>query len=177
MNKWIRHISLLMTIGSLTACVGVKDENLITTSYEAADTLLINTENNQSSHRVNLKKDKPIVVASFVNVDNMLESSRLGRIVSEQFSSRLSQQGYYIVELKLRKNIFIKNETGELLLSREIKDISKNHGAQAVVIGTYAAGDKYTYVSTRIVNPDNNMIIASHDYRLPMGRGTRRLLE
>lgn len=170
--------ALLLSLMLLTGCYGpVKDDNLVTKSYEAADAMILIGEENKSLHHARLDREKPIVVASFVSVDNMLESSRLGRIVSEQISSRLSQQGYYVVELKLRKNIFIKEQTGELLLSREVKDVSKNHGAQAVVIGTYAAGKSYVYVSSRIVKPDNNRVIASYDYRLPIGKDTREMLE
>ena len=175
----LNRTSVLLVVSILlSGCYGpVKDDNLVTKSYEAADSLLIISGKNKSNHQVVLDDDKPIVVASFVNIDNMLESSRLGRIIAEQVASRMSQQGYYVVELKLRKNIFIKEQTGELLLSREVKEVSKTHGAQAVVIGTYAAGKEYVYISLRIVTPENNKIIASYDYRLPIGADTQELLE
>ena len=168
-----KHIIIVFSIIGLTACqqnIVKKETNLFKESYKAADILLSGEDNR-------LDLEKPIIVASFVNVSNMNESSPFGRIVAEQFASRFSQKDYYVVELKLRKNIFIKEEAGEFLLSREGREITKNHNAQAIVVGTYATGKNNIYVTVRIVNPETNRIITSYDYRMDIGDDMKKMLK
>jgi len=168
-----KYIIVAFSAIVLTACQQdiIKEEaNLFEESYKVVDALL-------SVKDDKLDFEKPIIIASFVNVNSMEESSPFGRIIAEQFASKFSQKGYYVVELKLRKNIFIKEEAGEFLLSRETKEITRNHDAQAIVVGTYATGKNNIYVTARIVNPETNRIITSHDYRMTIGDDMKKLLK
>ena len=85
----------------------------------------------------------------------MLENGRvhgaapLGRTLSEMYASQLSSKGFNVKELKLRGSVYVKEGTGELLLSREIRDIAFNHNAALVLVGTYSAATQYTYVSMK----------------------------
>ena len=125
--------------------------------------------------RLPLSKDQPIIVASFVNVNNLSESSSFGRMIAEHVGSRLSQRGYKIVELKLRQSsIFMQEGKGEFMLRRDVKEISRMHNAAAVVVGTYASVrssaarhstvHEKIYISSRIVRSDDSTIISSCDY-------------
>lgn len=62
------------------------------------------------------------------------------------------------------------------MLSREIKDISQNHKAQAVVVGTYADSSSAVYVSAKIVSLANNSTMAAFDYVIPGNIDIRYLL-
>lgn len=150
----------------------IEDQDLVSSSYAAAEALAQKAAENGYL----LSGGKPILVASFVNVDDVRYSSTFGRMVAEQISSRLAQKGLKVMEVKLRDSLFIKEQTGELLLSREILDISKVHDAFAVVVGTYAEGKRTVYVTTKLVRADGNAIIGSYDYSLPVGVDTRQLL-
>lgn len=143
--------------------------NLVEVSYGAADTL-----NQNLGGR--LDSGKPVLSATFVNVDNMTDSSSLGRILSEQTASRFAQHGYTIVEAKLRNDIFIQEGGGEFMLSREIQALSKQHDAQAVIVGTYAVGKESVYISARVVRVTDNVVIGSHDYSIPMAKDIKAML-
>lgn len=138
-------------------------------NYAAVDAML-------GSAKIPLDKNLPIVVATLVNVDVLSESSRFGRIVSEQIGAHLAKLGYSVVELKLRGNIFVSQREGELLLSREVKDITLSHKAQAVVVGTYSEAQSFAYVNLKIVGVNSNVIVAAHDYALPIDGDVRALL-
>ncbi len=118
----------------------------------------------------------PFIVATVANIDQLEQSSTLGRLISEQVSSRLSQMGHQVVELKLRNGIYMKRNEGEFLLTREIKEVASAHRAQAVVLGTYAESASYIHVSLKLVNPANSMILSAHDYALPLDRQVRSML-
>jgi TolB-like protein len=135
------------------------DSEFIKANYAAADSLVKLSSNA-------LDKTAPIIVATLVNIDSLEQSSTLGRSVSEQVASRLANMGYMVKEVKLRGTLFVKSSTGELLLSRELKDISAFHKAQAVVVGTYSDAREYLYLNLKLVDADNN-IRSGYDYAIP----------
>lgn len=141
--------------------------NLITVNYRATDALM---------QGVVLGAGQPVLVATLVDQEDLGESSRLGRLFSEHIASRLSQLGVKVVELKLREQLFMKQSTGALLLSREVRDVSQAHNAQAVVVGTYTSSGQTLYVSLKLVRPEGNTVVSSHDYALPLNANIKGLL-
>ena len=119
----------------------------------------------------------PVLVATVVNVNDMARSAPLGRTLSEQYASHMAALGFNVKELKLRGDVFVKEGTGELLLSREIKDIARNHNASMVLVGTYSGAANFTYVSLKLVRTEDSRIVRGHDYALPNDRDVQRLLQ
>lgn len=144
------------------------DSQLIKANYAAAEALA-------KSVKVNLDKSAPVIVATLVNIDNLESSSTLGRMVSEQIVSRLSSIGYMVKEVKLRGSLFVKSSEGEFLLSRELKEISASHNAQAVVVGTYSDAGDWVYLNLKLIDI-HNIIIGAHDYVLPVTQPVGKML-
>ncbi len=146
---------------------GMPRTSIIVANHHAADMLLQNAP---------LDPGYPVLVATLVNVDRLGESSRMGRIFSEQIAGRLVQRGLLVTELKMRENLVMQREQGELLLSRELREVSRAHDAQAVVVGTYAVSATVLYVSIKLVKPDGNLVVAAHNYAVPIDENVRALL-
>ena len=146
---------------------GMSRTDLIEVNERATDALLVN---------VALDAGQPLLVATLVNVDRLNESSRLGRIFSEQIAGRMVQRGLRVTEVKLRDNLVLHREQGELLLSREVREVSQAQNAQAVVVGTYAVSASVVYISLKLVNPVGNQVIAAHNYAVPADENVRTLL-
>ena len=106
----------------------------------------------------------------------MRQSSDLGRIISEQVSSRLTQLGYQTKEMKFRGSFLVRQGAGEFVLSRALRDISQKQDAQAVVAGVYAVAHDGVYLTLRMIRATDSAVIASYDYRLPIGPDTAALL-
>ena len=141
--------------------------DLLDANYRAADQLL---------QTVRIDPAQPLIVATLVSVDRVHESSRLGRLFSEQIAGRLVQRGLNVVEPKLRETLAMQRDQGELLLSRELREVARSHAAQAVVVGTYAASATTLYVSLKMVVPTGNSVVAACDYALPLDDNVRTLL-
>ena len=120
--------------------------------------------------------DRPVLVATLVSVDQLGESSRLGRTITEQISGRLVQRGVLVIEPRMRASLAMSPAQGELLLSREVREVSRSHDAQAVLVGTYAVSVRSVYVSLKLVHPVGNVVVAAVDYTLPMSDNVRGLL-
>ena len=118
----------------------------------------------------------PVLVATVVNVNDLSRSAPLGRTLSEQYANNMAAIGFNVKEIKLRGDVFVKEGAGELLLSREIKDIARNHNASMVLVGTYSTAANFTYVSMKLVRTEDSRIIRGHDYALPNDRDVQRLL-
>lgn len=165
-------VALLMLTGCATANRTVMRNTLINRAGSAADELARTLE------KPIVPGAGSIIAASLVNVDDMQASSSFGRIVSEQIASALASAPYNfpVTEVKLRQSVFLKQQAGEFLLSREIVNVSKKHEAQAVLVGTYAVGHKSVFVSVRMVDPQTNMIVSSSDFTVPLDNNIRTLL-
>ncbi len=147
----------------------IEDADLIARSHSAADMLIASAGNGLST-------SQPILITSFADIDDLKSSSTFGRITGEQFGSQLSEKGYPVIEMKVRTSIFIKEKTGEFILSRELRKLSTLHDAQAILVGTYAVGKQSVYVTSKLIRTADNVIMSSYDYELPMGPNTKSLL-
>lgn len=182
--RWMRVLAKLLTAALFllvqSGCSGtsprkpdlVSADEFIAKIYAAVDHLVA---------QFDTRRDKevtkgPIIVATIVNIDELTESSRLGRTVSETIASRLSQRGYQVIELKLRGNIFVQRSQGELLLSRELRDISISHKAQAVVVGTYSTAKNFVHLNLKVISGDTQNIVAATDFGLPLDANTLAML-
>ena len=174
---------VLMVTGLLAACSDVytndaaymSEDNmpmvdLVGTSHQVVDRLV-------DTSQQFLDKGKPIIVASLVNVSDLQESSVLGRIVAEQIRSRLTQLGYVTQELRYRGSVLVRAGNGELVLSRDVKNISDVQQAQAVVAGVYAVAENNVYLTLRILRAEDGTVISSADYALPKGGDVTSVLD
>ncbi len=148
----------------------VQDTDLVAQSYTAAEALLTQVPWLGEQRQ-------PLLTGTFVNINDLRGSSGLGRMVAEQISSRFTQEGFTVIEMRLRQNVFIQETQGEFVLSREVRDLSRTHNVGAVIAGTYAVGRRNVYVNARLVRAADNLVLASYDYMIPLGPDTRALLE
>lgn len=126
---------------------------------------------------VPLDKERPVITASFANIDNLGSSSTFGRVASEIMASGLTRRGYKVVEVKLRNTLFIKQQAGEFMLSRHLKYVSAEHDAQAVVLGTYGIGGDSVYVSARLVRTTDGVVLGASNFSLPLTEDVEHLLD
>ncbi len=123
-----------------------------------------------------LQANQPLIMATLVDINVLEKSSTMGRMVSEQISAVFSQAGYRMIEMKFRDSVYMKRNEGEMLLTREITEVAKQHNAQAVVVGTYGTASDTIFINLKVVQPGTNLVLAAHDYALPMDNNVRAML-
>ncbi|WP_296000417.1 FlgO family outer membrane protein [Rugamonas sp.] len=137
----------------------VASNQFIASNYAAADGLL--TQLNGK-----LTADKPLIMATVVNIDALEQTSTLGRLVSEQISTRMAQGGLNMLEMKLRNSVYLKRNQGELMLTRELGEVAQSHNAQAIVVGSYAETSDMVFINIKVIQPNTNFVLAGQDYVL-----------
>ena len=173
----IRVMMLLFTMLVLTGCSTLGNNaqpeepkpDLSQLAHQAAQQMVANNPD--------LTRYSPMIAATFVSIDNLSQSSTFGRISSEIMASALAQQGMQVREVKMRDSMFIEESVGELILSRQVQRLSAQHNARSILMGTYAPGQDYLYVSARVVRAGDAMVLGSADFQLPLDNNMRSLLE
>ena len=178
-----RHLQICVcgaAIALASSCVPViepqptaeprKGVDLIGINYSAVEQLIGN-------HQGDLSSDKPILVASIVDIDNLELSSTLGRLIAEQVGSRLAQMGYLVKELKLRGQLLVREQSGEFVLSRDIKRIRGKYDAQTIVAGTFASGNNVVYINLRLIRAEDARVVSSVDYTIPIDQNVFSLID
>jgi len=148
----------------------ISSNQFINANYKAADALL-----QQLSGK--LVADKPLIVATMVNIDALDQTTTLGRLVSEQVSTRMAQGGLSMLEMKLRNSVYLKRNQGELMLTREIGEVATAHNAQAIVVGSYAETSDMVFINIKVIQPNTNFVLAGQDYVLAKEAIVRSMLQ
>ncbi len=173
MRKTFHWLAITIIAATLAACMSDPYEtgiDLITSTNRAAANNLIRMAGPE------INPSNNIIAASFASIDDLTESSTFGRVASQQLTSQFTAAGYSVVEMLLRNSVYISERQGEFLLSRAINEISAEHNAHLVLVGTYAVGESNVFVTAKLIRTADSVIIASHDYVLPYTRDMRTLL-
>lgn len=171
----IAVVGLALTLGGCATDFAAPSQarqgeiDFIAANYTAADNLL-------RLVAPKLPKGASVIMATVVNVDALESSSTLGRGISEQVTSRFSQAGYTMIEMKFRDSVYMKRNEGELMLAREVSHIAKTNNANAVIVGTYAEAGANVYVNLKVIDPNTDTVMAATDYMLPMTNDVRSML-
>ena len=162
--------SIVVLVALLCVCAGTERDayalccgsDLGDISYTAGDML----ERNLLYY---LDRTLPILSTSFVNLDNLKETSAFGRLVGVQIASRFSQHGYRVIDIRLSNGkVLVQERNGELVLSRDMKRINNCQDAQAILVGTYTIAGNRAFVSTRLVSTLDNAILSSYNFSIKM---------
>ncbi|NOT16860.1 MAG: hypothetical protein HOP20_02180 [Sulfuriferula sp.] len=176
MKTIVKVMALSVALG-LSGCASqntvadtqASETDFIAANYKAADQLLMLAS-------PKLAKGSSVIMATLVNIDSLESSSTLGRGISEQVTTRFSQAGYNMIEMKFRGSVYMKRNEGELMLTREVSQLAKAQNANAVVVGTYARAGTNVFINLKIINPNTDTVIAATDYALPLNRDIKILL-
>ncbi len=139
-------------------------QNLIDVAYELAEKL----ERHAHPPLLPRHPHQPILTTTFVNNDNLDETSQFSRVMQEHLTSRFVQMGYTVREVKLRNELEVAPLSGEKILSRNIVDLQPQQSAQAFAVGTYSVANRTIFISARLIDPVNANILSSVDHRMTM---------
>lgn len=159
---------LLNACAALNGADTAPEPDLSALAHEAAERIM--------ASEPAMEQYSPMIAATFVDIDDLGQSSTFGRITSEIIASALAQEGMTVREVKMSDSLFIEENLGELILSRQVQQISDEHDARSILMGTYAKGREYLYVSARLVGTDNAVVLGTADFRLPVDNHLRSLL-
>lgn len=117
-----------------------------------------------------------ILPASFVNMNNLDETSSFGRFLAEQLYYELNQRGLKVRDYRNQgANIRLREGDGEFYLSRERDDLEL--GANTLVLtGTYFMDGQGIFVNARLMRPTDGKVLRTGQLILPATTNNLRLM-
>lgn len=104
------------------------------------------------NRRHSFGREEKLIFTTVVNLDDLHQTSKFGRALSESLATRLFQYGYGVVELRKVASVLIKDRSGELVLSRESERLAKEYEAHAIVAGTYSMTPNSVIINVKILD-------------------------
>ena len=118
----------------------------------------------------------PIGVSTFVDVDDLYNTSTFGRMYTEQVMSELAMRGFDVIELRHADALQFLSTTGEFALSRDVARIRRERDLGGVLVGTYAVSPQRVYVNARLLDPSNSMVLGAGSVEMSKTTELARLL-
>ncbi len=112
--------------------------------------------------------NRPLAVATFVNIDDLYDSSTFGRMLSEQLMSELVMKGYNVIELRKSDALQILRGEGEFNLTQDTARLKNYQELAGVIVGTYIRSPVRVYLNARILDPRSSTILSAGSVEMAM---------
>lgn len=104
--------------------------------------------------------NKPVLITSFVRLDEFKKTTEFGRIVSESLINELSNRGFNIIEYRGQMAVSV-NDEGEYFITRKPHDLKDKVPSTYVVVGTYSRQFGKIMLNARVIDNITGKIITS----------------
>lgn len=162
-------LKLLITISAIVLFSGC-DQNTIVIPKEKASTSTVNLSiddaiislANQLSqnNKMNPLDNGTITVVSFVDLQQLNQTSPFGRVLAESLYSELFIRGFNISDIRGQNAINI-NANGEFYITRNVTKLNSEVSNSYILVGTYSKVDQNVIVNARIMDNKTGKIVTS----------------
>ena len=105
-------------------------------------------------------KNKRLILTTFVPLEKLYATTSFGRTLTEAMATRLFHHGFGVIEVRKTADLLIRNDSGELVLSRDASLLADQHEADAVVAGTYSLTPKTVIINVRLLNAASQEVLS-----------------
>lgn len=111
---------------------------------------------------------------SFVNMDDLEQTSSFGRLMAEQMIFEFNQRGFAVCEYHAPKHISVRDGDGDFYLTRALGDVDLSGGG-LVIAGTYYADKQAIIVNARLIRPSDGRVLRTANAVLPASGLLKRM--
>lgn len=101
-----------------------------------------------------------LMLTTMVKVDNLYETSRFGRTFTESLATRLFRHGFGVVEIRKASEVLVKDNSGELMLTRDARLLAKQQRVHGIVVGTYSLTPQTVILNVRILDAASQDVLS-----------------
>lgn len=103
---------------------------------------------------------KPLLITSFVRLDNFKKTTEFGRVVSESLINEMSNRGFNIIEYRGQLAVSV-NKQGEYFITRNPYKLKDEIPNTYVVVGTYSRQYGKIMLNARVIDNVTGRIIST----------------
>ncbi len=109
---------------------------------------------------------EPVVITTFANLDDLNETSSLGRLIAESLMHEFQIRKWKVLDIRLSKNIQV-NQKGEFILNRDVEKLYKRYRIAAVITGTYSITEECVFINARLIDVRTGVVLSSGQVCVP----------
>jgi len=114
------------------------------------------------------KEMKTAVVSTFVNLDDLSDTSRFGRFATESLVYEMHRSGYRVYEMRQSKKVAFLKRNGEFSLTRKGTELLDKYSSDAVIVGTYSLVNEELTLYARMIDKKTSRIISVASVSFPL---------
>ncbi|QEP35578.1 FlgO family outer membrane protein [Malaciobacter pacificus] len=120
----------------------------------------INSLATQMMRNQKMATSKPVLITSFVRLDQFKKTTEFGRIVSESLINEMSNRGFNVIEYRGQMAVSV-NDQGEYFITRKPHKLKSKIPNTYVVVGTYSRQLGKIMLNARVIDNITGKIITS----------------
>lgn len=101
-----------------------------------------------------------LIVSTFVDLDDLYESTGFGRTLTEALSTCLFRRGFRIAEIRKAEELMFRDQVGELTLSRDVALLARGLKVQAILTGTYSLTPTTVIVNVKLLEAGSQEVLS-----------------
>ena len=101
-----------------------------------------------------------VILATMVNLDDLLDTSSFGRVMTESLATSLFRHGLRVAEVRKANSLLVKGKTGEFFLTRNGAQMAKSQNVQAIVTGTYSLTPTTVIINVRLLEAASEEVLS-----------------
>jgi TolB-like protein len=110
--------------------------------------------------------DSRIAITSFVNVENLKETNKLGNLISEHLIHDMQIRGYKVIDYKMMPDIEVGSR-GDYAFSRQVKNLKQDISLNYILTGTYTYYSDGVSLNARIIDIQTNVVVSTAQAFIP----------
>lgn len=120
----------------------------------------INSLATQMMRNQKMVTNKPILITSFVKLDELKKTSEFGRIIGESLINEMSNRGFNVIEYRGQMAVSV-NDEGEYFITRKPHELKTKIPNTYIVVGTYSRQINKIILNARVIDNITGKIISS----------------
>lgn len=117
-----------------------------------------------------------LILTTMVELDNLNNSSRFGRTLTEAMSTSLFRHGFGVVEVRKSAELLIRDPGGELMLTRDASLLARQQQAAAIVTGTYSLTPTTVILNVKMLDAGSQQVLSVAGLELQRSKTINHLL-
>jgi len=135
------------------------------------------SRSDQKHHPLKIRRALSISCTVAVDLNNLENSSPVGRQISEEMARWFVQAGYRVKEIRKGRDVYIDPQRGEIVLTRDMRKLlTTNVTTEAVLAGTYVVTPDQVRFSMRLLHVPSNDILGMATATVPITDDLKPLL-
>ena len=117
-----------------------------------------------------------LILTTVVDLDNLYTTTRFGRTLTEALSTSLFRHGFGVVEIRKAAELLIRDNRGELMLTRDVKLLAKQQRVAAILTGTYSLTPTTVILNLKLLDAGSQQVLSVAGLELQRSRTINHLL-